>query len=901
MRMRPGATWLPVMKIVLVAVVYAGAGRLGQFFAVPPGNVTAVWAPSGIALAALLLWGYRVWPGIFLGALAAETWAIFDHSSLLAIVKSIGVGTGISVGDTLQALLGAWVLQWTTGTRNPFNRIMDVVKFALLAGVCSCLVSASIGVTSLILGGFLPSTGFYSTWQTWWLGDVAGVFVFTPIFITWTTPSRIRWSTGRLIELGILVLLVVLVTGITFDEWFFHLPNFPLGFVILPFIVWVAFGFGSFATAVVTLVIAGLTLWGTVHGHGPFVRESLNASLLFMQIYLGIFTVTGLVLAAAVTEREQAEKALHAQVALLQTFIEHVPAAVAMLDRNLRYIAVSHRWLTDYRLKLTDITGLSHYEVFPEIGERWKAIHQRCLAGATERCEEDPFPRLDGTIDWVRWEVGPWYQADGSIGGIIMFTEVITPRKLTEQALQESEARYRTFFSVEPDALLLVDIETLQILDANEAAVDLYGYTHEELLTRTIVDLSAEPALTRASIQSTERKQVEHVPLRYHLRKDGTRFPIELSARAFTLGDRNVIFAAIRDITIRQKAELALQESEEKYRTLFAVEPDTLLLFDLHTLHILDANNAAMRSYGYTREEFLTLSIDDIATEPEEIRVRIQALKVGDVEVIPFRSHVRKDGSIFPVDISVSVVYVRDRKVAVAATRDISRLLEADRAKNQFLMVVSHELRTPLTSIIGWTQIALDSPELTAEALPVIMQSAREEVDLLERMIILSRIFTGKLVARREPIDLCELVAEVKNAWQHAAAAKHVELQWRYPAEPLLVPGDIALLRMAITEIVDNAIKFSQSDGTVALACRRESTGTISVSVTDNGRGIAAEDLPNLMKPFSQFHREEALGGIGIGLTLINGIVQAHAGKVLITSPGLGQGATVTIELPTAE
>lgn len=132
---------------------------------------------------------------------------------------------------------------------------------------------------------------------------------------------------------------------------------------------------------------------------------------------------------------KQAEIALRESEQKLGLFIENAPAAIAMMDREMRYIAVSRRWLKDYGLGQRDIIGRSHYEIFPEIPSRWKEIHRRGLAGETLRCEEDPFPRLDGKVDWVRWEILPWRGSEGNIGGIIMFTEVITARKELEQEL----------------------------------------------------------------------------------------------------------------------------------------------------------------------------------------------------------------------------------------------------------------------------------------------------------------------------------------------------------------------------------------------------------------------------------------------------------------------------------
>ncbi|NJL71941.1 MAG: PAS domain S-box protein, partial [Candidatus Competibacteraceae bacterium] len=143
----------------------------------------------------------------------------------------------------------------------------------------------------------------------------------------------------------------------------------------------------------------------------------------------------------------------------LQFFVKYSPAAVAMFDREIRYLEFSDRWLKDYRLEDQDIRGRSHYDVFPEVPARWKAIHQRCLHGAIERCEEEAFPRMDGSTDWLRWEVRPWRTAEGSIGGIIMLTEVITARKLADLAVEASERRFRTLFETAPVGIFQSDAQ----------------------------------------------------------------------------------------------------------------------------------------------------------------------------------------------------------------------------------------------------------------------------------------------------------------------------------------------------------------------------------------------------------------------------------------------------------
>jgi len=139
-----------------------------------------------------------------------------------------------------------------------------------------------------------------------------------------------------------------------------------------------------------------------------------------------------------ISQQKEDEKALMAQDALLRQFIKHSPAAIAMFDRDMNYIQTSDRWLIDYHLSGQDVVGLSHYQVFPDISEQWKAIHQRVLAGAVERREEDPFERVDGPTEWLQWECRPWRNAEGEVGGIIMFTQVITQRKVIEEQIKTS-------------------------------------------------------------------------------------------------------------------------------------------------------------------------------------------------------------------------------------------------------------------------------------------------------------------------------------------------------------------------------------------------------------------------------------------------------------------------------
>lgn len=260
-----------------------------------------------------------------------------------------------------------------------------------------------------------------------------------------------------------------------------------------------------------------------------------------------------------VTATREAASRLEAQRARLRLFVENAPAAVAMFDREVRYMLVSKRWLRDYGLD-KGVIGKTHYEVFPDIPERWKSIHRECLRGAVRSCEEDAFERADGHTEWLRWEVRPWYDDDGQVGGIIMFTEVITARKEAEEELR------LTRFALEScsDAVYWISAEGA-IRFVNAAASRMLGRERDDLLAATVFDVDAEmtpqrwPEVWRGLAREGSLHFESH-----HRRADGSRVPVEISANYLRYGTEELNCAFARDITDRKAAEAAIQRSEER-------------------------------------------------------------------------------------------------------------------------------------------------------------------------------------------------------------------------------------------------------------------------------------------------------------------------------------------------
>jgi diguanylate cyclase (GGDEF)-like protein len=282
----------------VLAVVYFGAAKLGLRYAFVHPSATAVWAPTGISLAALLIFGVRVWPGIFLGAFLAN----------LTTAGTVLTSLGIAAGNTLEGVAGCYMVKRFAHGHHVFERAQDIFKFAFLVGMVSTAISATIGVTTLTLGGFARWETFGPIWRTWWLGDAVGAVVVTPLVLLWRENPHLDWSRKRLVE------LVLLLLGLSSTAWIvfggrFHsqLRNYPLEYICVPFLIWAAYSFGRRKAATATCILAGIATWGTLHGFGPFSGENPNTSLLLAQSFIGIVAITSLALAAEVTERKHAE------------------------------------------------------------------------------------------------------------------------------------------------------------------------------------------------------------------------------------------------------------------------------------------------------------------------------------------------------------------------------------------------------------------------------------------------------------------------------------------------------------------------------------------------------------------------------------------------------------------
>ncbi|MFY9607182.1 MAG: MASE1 domain-containing protein [Blastocatellia bacterium] len=779
--------------LIVVAVIYFLAAKLGLSLAFLHASVSPVWPPTGVAIAAILLLGYRTAAAVFVGALVAN----------MATGLPIVTASAIAAGNTLEALAAGFLIHRFVGFQSPFYRARDVLKFVLLAALFSPTVSATIGNASLCLGGAAAWVNFGSLWLTWWIGDGVGALVVAPLIITWVDKSSEHWPPRRLAEGLLLLTSISAVSTILFREALpSNLVNLSVGRLIIPFLLWAAFRLGPRGVATAVALFSGFAIWGTRMGLGPIAGQSPNDSLLLLQVSVAANGITFLVLAGVVAERKRAEQAVF------------FPASI---------------------VESTD----------------------DAVIGKT----------LDGTI--LSW---------------------------------------------------------------NQGAERLYGYAAEEVIGRSISILIPPergeelPRLLEqiARGESIDRFETERV------KKDGQMVLVSLTLSQIKDSAGKIIGASAiaRDITRRRSAEEDLRRREEQLR--LALEAANMGAWDYEVqsgavrwssgLELI--HGIAPGSFGGTFDDYLK------DTHPDD-RQRVVAslartLEQGDEHDIEYRI-ITPDGNVRwvegkgvvsrdrrrrPIRMTGVCMDVTERKQAEREREDLlareqaarAEAEAANRAKDEFLALVSHELRTPLNAIVGWVEILLVNSgrdeALTARALEVIKRNAELQTRIIGDILDVSRIITGKLQLEMRPVELPAVIQSAISAVQPAAAAKNVHLRSGLePTDPL--SGDPQRLQQIVWNLLSNAIKFSSAGGEVEIRLRQIGANA-QITVSDAGEGIPPEFLPRLFDRFSQADSSTTrkYGGLGLGLSIVQQLVELHGGTVKADSAGKERGAVFTVTLP---
>jgi signal transduction histidine kinase/CheY-like chemotaxis protein len=319
--------------LVAIGVIYFALAKGGLALASIHPSATPIWPPTGVALAAVLLWGYRTWPAIFTAAVIVNA----------TTAGSVATAIAIATGNSLEAVVGAYLInRWSSGC-NTFSTPNSVAKFALICFVIATPISASIGLTSLATAGYIERTNFANAWVTWWLGDVSGALVIAPVIVLWASSRYHAFNRNEFLETVGVLATAAAVGLIAFSPLIEQTPSRdPLGFLAILPMLWAALRRGPRDTATVALVLAGITIWGTLTGGGPFTTADLNVSFLLVLMFLISITVPSLLLSADVDVRKKAEESLRrAQIDLERKVAERTQELELANAAKSRFLAMA--------------------------------------------------------------------------------------------------------------------------------------------------------------------------------------------------------------------------------------------------------------------------------------------------------------------------------------------------------------------------------------------------------------------------------------------------------------------------------------------------------------------------------------------------------------------------------
>lgn len=441
---------LPTIGLCLiVAIIYFVGAELGLSLASLHENVTPVWPPTGIAIASLLVFGRRVWPGVFLGALAAN---LLTH-------LHIGSAIGIATGNTLEAVVACSLLQRSKQWRNSFDSVGEVLTFLVYATVLAPLVSATIGSLSICLGDPNRWADFWYLWLTWWMGDGFGALIVSPLLLSWSASRKINREEGP--EIASLFVLLIIIVLVVFAGWFpGPIKTYPLAYLSLPCLLWAALRFDQRIVTSALVLMAGVALWGAKHGYGPFIQSSRNASLLLLISFVGTASLMTLLVAAVMRERKKAQaetsklgSELELQRRRIEDIVQHVPGIVweawgkpGTTERRVDFISSYIEKMLGYSAEewlATPGSGLS--VVHPDDRERMAAETAAIYASGKGGSSRFRLLHKDGHEVWVEAHSIVVCDVSGPIGmrGVTMDITAAVKAEIERSELLERESHAR--------------------------------------------------------------------------------------------------------------------------------------------------------------------------------------------------------------------------------------------------------------------------------------------------------------------------------------------------------------------------------------------------------------------------------------------------------------------------
>jgi PAS domain S-box-containing protein len=911
---------------VIIAIFYALIAYGSLQLAFEGTNASPVWPPSGMAFIAVWFLGYRIWPGIWLGAFIANL-LVFLHNGG-TFIPAAPVSMLIATGNSTEALIGVFLLRSFTERLVSLSKIGDIFKF-VFAAMVACLSSAIIGTSAVYFSHPTAGISFDMIWFTWWLGDVVGILVIGSTFLTF---QRKLWqinSWQSALEAALVgIILIIVNAGIflgKFPEYGFYSH---VTYLVLPFAIWATYRFGFPGATFSILTTSIIAVCGSMIHLGPFVGQLVPEDLVIVECFMGVIAVTVLTLAAALYERQKAEEDIKYNEARFRSLVENSFEVIAMVDSEARVLYTSPPTKSILGYDNSELLGHSmfewmHPEDMPGVLEIFQGLLKTpgSIAHATCRMQ-----RRDGLWRWMEGS-GHNLLHDPTIAAVVVNYRDITERKKYE----EIQLHFASIVESSDEAIISKSLEGI-ITSWNKGAEKLYGYTSEEIIGRSVdillpVDKKDEWANMLQNLE--EGKKIELLET-VRRRKDGSLIDVLLTLSSLRNNSGMLIGVSsiARDITERKKAQLDIEESERRFRTMADTAPVMIWMSGNNGLYSF-CNKAWLAFTGQTMND----KLEDgwrkrIHPEDASHCAKVYSKAFGDREEFTLDYRLKRADGIYRWILETGVprfssdghlggfigscIDITERKLAEEVLKRDKESLETlvdERSKEliktqkelkQFSRLadigtlaatVAHELRNPLGVIhLAAYNLKRERNELNANKhLTNIEKKVWEGNQIIDNLLSYARI----KIPNYEDVHILHILDECVTSVQGRFGERGIIIEKEYEDGLAYIEADINQIREIFLNILNNACQaYTDPGGKVKLKVVSEGD-MVKVSVEDSGGGIAQEDLDRVFEPF--FTRKSK--GTGLGLTICNELVNLHQGKIEINSH-LGEGTTVSVFLP---
>ena len=553
-------------RIVMLIGLYFLGGLLGKQGSFMSGSVVLVWPPAGIALAAILLFGYRFWPGVALGAV------------LFACIDGTPLGfftVGTAIGNTMGAIVCTFLLRQISDFKNPMERTRDVTSYVALACFLGTTVNAVFNVVGLIYGGKGSWDNLWTDTLGWWVPNALAALVVAPLIVTWLSPSSLRWNRYLVLEAVCCAIGLVGGTVLSFNSWFVQgIQNYPFAYLPFPFLVWGALRFGPRGASAGTLLVSVLAVYSLEEGTGPFFAANERDSLMLIGSYIGVIAITNLLLAAAAAERRQAEEAVSTSEKRYRAVVEDQTDMICRFKPSGELTFVNEAFCRFHGMAAKDLLGKNFFHTLSEEDAAIPLSYVNSLPREEPVVEFDHRLRSpDQLIVWHQYRIRRLFSENGDTFEFQAVIQDITLRKQSEEELRASEEKYRSLIGNIPDVVWTANLNR-EVIYIGGNAEKVLGYSSEELLAgrgklwkERIHPEDAERVTSAYHALFAEEEEKYDVEYRIR-RKDGEW--IWIHDRAIYARRHNGEMCAdgiFLDITHRREFEAALQRAKDAAET----------------------------------------------------------------------------------------------------------------------------------------------------------------------------------------------------------------------------------------------------------------------------------------------------------------------------------------------